>query len=326
RAGIVAQATGEGGQAGSVNVQTHTLTLDDRAQVAASSNTENGVGNVIISANTIRLDNEARIIARNGAPGADSSENPPDPPSNGDPLELGDPFDIGDLPEDFLDDEGETRGNIILSVNGQEPIVRMFDESQINALATGDANGGNIAIYTLDDDGFVIANPADNSDIIASAQEGNGGRVFFGQETTDARTFVLGLRVRPALTVFSDIFVSSAAGAAGLVAFADPVTEGFLEVDDELPLPNAPALDEGCQVGFSGQQAEFFNFGLGGSPPRSDELIGGGSVLSNWIPFDLANTEATTVPSEINLQAASFAGPAFQRIPLIGNCQPEHGE
>ena len=325
RAGIVAQATGEGGQAGSVNIQTNMLTLDDRAQVAASSSTEDGVGNIIISANTIRLDNEARIIARNGAPGTDPSNTPSDPPpSDGNAIDFIEPFEIGDLPEEFLDEDEITRGNIILSINGQEPIVRMFNESQINALATGNANGGNIAIYTLDDDGFVIANPAENSDIIASAQEGDGGRVFFGQEATDARTFVLGLRVRPALTIFSDIFVSSAEGASGLVAFTDPITEGFLEVDDELPLPNAPALDEGCQVGFSGRQAEFFDFGLGGSPPRTDELIGGGSILSTWIPFDLADSESAPLTTEIDLHNTTFAGLAFRRLPLIGNCHTEH--
>jgi large exoprotein involved in heme utilization and adhesion len=51
----------------------------------------------------------------------------------------------------------------------------MRNNSSISAQGTGDANGGNITITAPD--GFVVAFPKQNNDIIATAQAGKGGQI-----------------------------------------------------------------------------------------------------------------------------------------------------
>ncbi|MEM9117466.1 MAG: filamentous hemagglutinin N-terminal domain-containing protein [Cyanobacteria bacterium P01_F01_bin.56] len=280
----------DSGTAGSVAVNTIELNVLDQAAIEVSS-PEGLAGVVDIDANEVNLENQAEIRAVTGA-------EPEDP--------------------DFKS------GEIIIDLFGLEPILWLRNNSEINASANNNASGGNVRIQTLDDDGFVIAIPSEDSDIIARANEGAGGRVFFGQESTGARTFVLGLRVRPDDTPLSDIIVSSNLGPSGLVGFSDPISEGFLEIEDELALPSSPNLDEGCQIASSsGPQAEFFNFGLGGSPPNPGELIGGGSILGNWIPFELADSVDEPIDLSDPDTSLAFSGPVFSRIPLIGHCQSD---
>ncbi|MEM7590388.1 MAG: hypothetical protein AAF383_02500 [Cyanobacteria bacterium P01_A01_bin.83] len=52
------------------------------------------------------------------------------------------------------------------------------DDSLISAQAFGNANGGNLAIDT----NFIIAFPEGNNDIIASAEQGQGGNITINAE------------------------------------------------------------------------------------------------------------------------------------------------
>ena len=65
---------------------------------------------------------------------------------------------------------GEAGANITLEISD---LLRIENESQISATASGLADGGNIDI----DAGFVIAFPNQNNDIIARAAQGNGGNI-----------------------------------------------------------------------------------------------------------------------------------------------------
>ena len=61
-------------------------------------------------------------------------------------------------------------GSINLIVN---ETIKLQNNSFISAQATGNANGGNVTIDTS----LIFATPNQNSDIIASAEEGVGGRI-----------------------------------------------------------------------------------------------------------------------------------------------------
>jgi filamentous hemagglutinin family protein len=63
-------------------------------------------------------------------------------------------------------------GNINLNIDDK---LTMRNNSSISAQGTGDANGGNITITAPD--GFVVAFPKQNNDIIATAQAGKGGQI-----------------------------------------------------------------------------------------------------------------------------------------------------
>jgi filamentous hemagglutinin family protein len=63
-------------------------------------------------------------------------------------------------------------GNINLNIDDK---LTMRNNSSISTQGTGDANGGNITITAPD--GFVVAFPKQNNDIIATAQAGKGGQI-----------------------------------------------------------------------------------------------------------------------------------------------------
>ncbi|WP_228016512.1 beta strand repeat-containing protein [Leptolyngbya ectocarpi] len=257
RGGILAVAS-DGGTAGNLVVSSNSLDIDDQAVIAVSSPT--GVaGTIDITANNIDLTRGASIRSETG----DNGSNP-------------------------------NSGDINITLDGPRPIFWMRhgerNFGEINASGNGSATGGTITIGVNDDAGFIIAIPSEDSDIITEADQGDGGKVRFGGSEFSGRTLVLGLRERPQDTFLSDIVVASDQGASGIVGFSDPINEGFLELEEELLLPSSPNLDEGCQIGTRERQAEFFDYGLGGAPPGPDELMGGGNILTEWIPLDLAET------------------------------------
>ena len=68
---------------------------------------------------------------------------------------------------------GDSAGaNITLNI---KDLLRMENNSLISAKASGTANGGNITINNSK--GLIIGLPSENSDIIANANQGNGGNI-----------------------------------------------------------------------------------------------------------------------------------------------------
>jgi large exoprotein involved in heme utilization and adhesion len=114
-------------------------------------------------------------------------------------------------------------GNIALRVQG---VLQLRRNSLISAEAGGTGNGGNIDITA----GFIVANPVENSDIIANAVGGRGGRITLTAQG------ILGLQFRPTLTPLSDITASSGIGLDGIVTLNVPNTD---------PNPGATSLPSG---------------------------------------------------------------------------------
>jgi filamentous hemagglutinin family protein len=169
-------------------------------------------------------------------------------------------------------------GNINLQVQDQ---LRLRNGSKLSAQASGNANGGNINIDT----GFIIALPpegSNGSDIIASASQGNGGRISIIAQG------IFRLEQRKAIpgNGTNDIDASSEFGTAGQVqikTFVDP-NQGLTELPSEL-VDRTRQIDQRCAAKGESMN-KFIVTGRGGLPPSPDDILQGESVVVNWVTLD----------------------------------------
>ena len=149
-----------------------------------------------------------------------------------------------------------TGGNITLQV---EENLTLQEKSTISARATENADGGNIKI----DADFVIAEPDQRNDIVASATSGTGGNI---EITTNA---IFGLEERSSLPVnnTNDLDASSKLGLDGTIEI-DELDVNPTEALEELPvevIDVAGLVEQNlCQ---QGQGSEFVVTGKGGTAP-----------------------------------------------------------
>ena len=160
-----------------------------------------------------------------------------------------------------------TGGNILFNNPGA---VLLRTGGRINAeagLAQGAGDGGNITLFLPD--GFVIAVPTENSDIIANAFEGNGGEI-----NITARN-IIGLEFREELTPFSDITASSRFGESGQVTLETPdidPSQGLIELPVNL-VDQSNQIDQRCLADSGQGQSAFVVTGRGGVPPSPSEVV-----------------------------------------------------
>lgn len=165
--------------------------------------------------------------------------------------------------------------NIQLQVSDN---LLMRNQSSITAQAKNNGSGGNIGI-TAD---FIIAVPAENSDIIANAFEGPGGNINI---TTQG---LFGIKFRNALTPLSDINASSEFGVDGVVTINQPgidPSRGLGELPSNLVDPTQ-LIDRHCTPGGTKQQSSFTVTGRGGIPPNPADPLDSNAVVSNWVSLD----------------------------------------
>lgn len=161
-------------------------------------------------------------------------------------------------------------GNIILGI---DDILLLRRNSLISAEAGGIGNGGNIRIAAPN--AFIVAVPSENSDIIASAEQGNGGNI---QITTQS---LLGIEPRDRLTPLSDINASSETGVDGVIIIEQPEVQ---PTEDNVDLPSefsAPPLAQGCRA--QSAQNRFVDVGRGGLPINPADPI---SATVIWQDLD----------------------------------------
>ncbi|NER22983.1 MAG: S-layer family protein [Symploca sp. SIO1C2] len=148
----------------------------------------------------------------------------------------------------------------------------LSNESLISAEAIGEANGGNITINLLSDQGIFVALPAtgeNGSDIIAKAEGGNGGRIDI-----TSNLGLYGIQEGKAIdgNGTNDIDASSDFGISG------QITINSLAIDpsqglSELPIDTvAPQLDQTCSPTGSGRN-EFTVTGRDGLPPSPTDML-----------------------------------------------------
>jgi filamentous hemagglutinin family protein len=185
-------------------------------------------------------------------------------------------------------------GGANITLSGLE-FLRMDNESLISASALGNANGGNVTI----DSTLIVATPptgSQGSDIIANAEQGNGGRV---NVTTQG---LFGIQFRPQRTPKNDITVSSTFGLSGEYVLNTPGVDPSRGL---APLPTnvvdaSQQIDRRCTPQAANQGSSFIITGRGGLPPNPNEPLQGESVITNWITLDSKaenhSPPATTTP------------------------------
>ena len=174
-----------------------------------------------------------------------------------------------------------------ITLRGLDTLL-MQNGSLISARALANANGGNIAIDARD--GFVLGSFTGNNDIIATAEQGDGGnitiqanRIFGFIDQTDAGLTFTELRANST----SDISASSEFGAQGNVALevlaVDP-TQGLTELPGNL-VDVSDQIGQVCPTGAgaSARLGSFIITGRGGIAPDPTALLDRDAVEAEWV-------------------------------------------
>ncbi|NER51478.1 MAG: S-layer family protein, partial [Symploca sp. SIO1A3] len=199
-------------------------------------------------------------------------------------------LDQGFITAEAFSDQG---GDINLDI---ADILLLRNHSLISATAgigSGAGDGGNINIGAQ----FVIGVPNENSDIIANAFLGDGGRI---EITTNA---IFGLKFREEVTPSSDITASSEFGTDGIFIFnrlSFDATQGL----NELPgvFVDAASLigKDACALidGKIGGGSSLIIIGKGGLPPNPGELLSNNNALVEWATHEPSNQRPAVVVSQ----------------------------
>lgn len=266
--------TSGSGNAGGIEITTGELIVQNRGQVTVSSIREQGytgslgnAGNLTVTADSIFLDDQG---------GRDLD-------------------DLGGLTaETRATSPSATGGNVTLTVHDR---ILMRNNSLISASARGTANGGNVEIVIPD--GFVLASLAEDSDVVASAETGNGGRA-----TAEANAVIGFRQFIDRRTPESDFTASSETGLPGIV-----------EIDAEERLPEEipqfvfqPRISRNCQAIANPNQSEFTITGRGGLPPNAEEAIATDNVQVDLVSPNVPELSGDRTPNS-ELQPSNAAIP-----------------
>ena len=140
------------------------------------------------------------------------------------------------------------------------------NNSLVSAQAFANASGGNVTIDA--GEGIILALPNENSDIIANAEQGNGGRIDINAQA------IFGLEARPLNPVTNDINASSeVTGLDGTVEINNPTvdpTTGLINLPASVGDASDQISQNPCEQGVG---SEFTVTGKGGLPPTVSESV-----------------------------------------------------
>ncbi len=175
-------------------------------------------------------------------------------------------------------------GSINLAVRDA---VLLRNGSLISTQGRGDrgmGNAGNITISTQ----FVLAVPAENSDIFSTAEDGDGGEIQINLNGGGIFGFVIGEDPSP----LSDISTRSRRGVDGEIRIAGFETgdRGLIELPQDR-VDVSRLIAEGCgDAGAIARQSELVNTGRGGVPPQPDDVQSLNTVIVDWAEPPSAST------------------------------------
>ncbi|MGQ4647995.1 two-partner secretion domain-containing protein [Lyngbya aestuarii] len=188
-------------------------------------------------------------------------------------------------------------------------LLLLRNESNISTSAGRDGAGGNGGTITIDaENGFVIAVPSENSNIVANAFGGQGGKI-----TINANR-VLGLKPESRVTTGdaldniiknppSQISAGSDLGFEGTIEIntllIDP-SQGLGELPIEIVDPRG-LIATGCgptSGTTANRQSEFVVTGRGGLPPGPNDLQTPGTPSPDWVTRDVGNVANADIPDE----------------------------
>ena len=235
RSGLFAGAFDSIGNSGELNIFTQDLTISDRGVVNVGNfpSSENSISNPGIGESGNLTIQAVTIDLRNGAEITAATQSP-----------IGEGANIT-----FVSDS-----------------ITLRDNSTISARAFADANGGNLSIDA--DDGFILAFPNQNNDIIANAAQGRGGNINIDTQA------IFGLEERPLNPITNDINASSeATGLDGTIDINNPAvdpTTGLINLPASVGDASDQISQNPCQQGVGSQ---FVVTGKGGLPPNPTETL-----------------------------------------------------
>jgi filamentous hemagglutinin family protein len=269
--------TSSTGNAGKLNINTGKLSIGNGGQVVAKTTSTGNAGALVINASSVDLDGNNTGLYLNstgsGNAGGIKISTPGDLNiQNGAQVNVsgtgtGNPGNIDITAKDVLltnqgsitafTNSGED-ANINLKVNDS---IRLRFNSEIVTEARGTGNGGNI---TLNAPNFIFAVLSENSDIVANAFAGKGGRI--DATATGVLGFILFNKVR---TPESDFTASSAS--------SNPLNDGIVNINAQtgvqpsiLPSKLLPELVDGrCQVGYQRRSRSSFQITKTNNSPLS---------------------------------------------------------
>jgi filamentous hemagglutinin family protein len=185
-------------------------------------------------------------------------------------------------------------------------LLLLKNKSLISAQAFANATGGNVTVNA--EDGFVVAVPNRNNDIIAIASQGRGGNISI----TAQGIFGIEQRRVSSQNQTNDIDASSEFNQSGTVTLNQPdidPTQGLAELPSE---PRTPQPLASCQPG-DAKSDRFIATGSGGLPTHPDDPLSSLASLDDlplpaqWLnslreaPKDRAAIPPQATPSEIAL-------------------------
>jgi filamentous hemagglutinin family protein len=261
--------TGGQGEAGVISVKAQDSILFNGLNSGIYSNVESGaVGNgsdIELSANSISFTDVAGLRADNAGQGNAGNVN-----VNSTNLDIN----RGIINAATAFGEG---GNINFKI---DDTLTMRNDSLISAQALNNANGGNVNIDT----NFIVAFPnqidGNGSDIIASAAEGDGGRISINAES------LLGIQERKALNnnQTNDIDASSEFGLDGTVSIFTPdikPVQGATELPSNV-IEAEQTTEQACQANreAAAKNGLVIN-GKGGIPATPDQPLTSQNLIIN---------------------------------------------
>jgi filamentous hemagglutinin family protein len=260
-------ATGDGGN---IFIDPAVMILRDGARIAVDSRGSGNGGNIRLQAGVLTLD-ESLISATSRGSG-----------TGGNLFITANQITLENQARLTTETRSTDGGNITLNIADTLVLRNNSRISTEAGTAQSGGNGGDIVINNAN--GFIVAVPDENSDIVANAFAGTGGNINI---TTQA---IYGLEFRSELTPFSDITASSQFGIDGTVTINTPAvdpTQGLVE----LPATVVDVTRQIGQVCPSGPGAadrlnRFVVTGRGGTVPNPLELLEGDAIGGDWVEFE----------------------------------------
>lgn len=180
-------------------------------------------------------------------------------------------------------------------------LLRLENQSSISARAFNQANGGNITINQ--NDGFIVAFPNQNSDIVATAVGGRGGNI----NIKSTGIFNLAVGDSRGNNTTNDIDASSEFGQSGIVVLNIPdvdASRGLVELPARLE-DASQKIAARCNPKVVDGSSSFTITGKGGLPPSPLEMFPGTistanlTTITNTDSIDQSNNRSTSqiIPS-----------------------------
>jgi filamentous hemagglutinin family protein len=228
-------------------------------------------GNINIAASTVKISDHAMITANSDGLGQGGNV----VVNAGNAL-----VDRGAVTAETSTSDG---GNI--NINVQQSLL-LRNQSQISASAAAKGRGGNVNIQAPQ--GAIVAIPIENSDISASALNGQGGTVSINALN------VLGFSTQTA-DRFSNITATSFDGPQGIVTINTLGVDPSQGLQPEPITPGAPDLAQDCRAVGNTQVSKLVSSGKGGIAPNPGDLLPSSNLWTDPTGANISNKPSPTI-------------------------------